>query len=214
MEKKIIQSIEGRIFIIGILLLIMLVVGICLCATLNPGLAKVLALTCVLNGFIGRSAGVGICIMNGYGATLTILYNVYIEIMIVCFTYSMFVLTTKNIVQAHFIRKLMAQLEKKAVTQKDKIESYGWFGIFLFVMVPLPITGPVMGTIIGYMLKMRPLKNFTAAISGTLLAIILWFFCFDFLEQRFKLIQYIFAGIIILVLVFKYKSIKSFIKNA
>ena len=86
----------------------------------------------------------------------------------------------------------------------------GWIGIFLFVMVPLPMTGPVSGTIIGYMIKIPVARNFLASGIGTLTAIVIWFFCFDFLEHRFKVIQYIFAGIILLVILSKYKSIKNF----
>lgn len=212
MEKKLFQNAEGRILIFGIILLALLIIGLGYCASIDLSLVKVLTITGVLNGFAGRGAGVGLCILNGYGPLLTISYNIYIEIMVVCFTYSLFVLTVNNVVQVQFIRKFMRRLEEKAKHQKDKIESYGWIGIFLFVMVPLPVTGPVMGTIIGYMLKMRMFSNFTATITGTLSAIIIWFFCFEFLEHRFKVIQYIIAGIIILVLAFKYKSIRDFFK--
>jgi uncharacterized membrane protein len=212
-EKELFQSTEGRILIIGIILLVLLISGLGYCAGIDLSLAKILTVTGILNGFAGRGAGVGLCILNGYGPLLTISYNIYIEITVVCFTYSLFVLTANNIVQVQFIRKLMKRLEAKAEHQKDKIESYGWIGIFLFVMVPLPVTGPVMGTIIGYMLKMRLFSNFTAAITGTLSAIIIWFYCFEFLDHRFKVIQYIIAGIIILVLAFKYRAIKDFFKT-
>jgi hypothetical protein len=60
------------------------------------------------------------------------------------------------------------------------------------------------------MLRINLVKNFTATGTGTLAAIIVWFFCFDFLEQRFHAIQYIFAAIVILALFSRRKVIFKF----
>jgi hypothetical protein len=67
-----------------------------------------------------------------------------------------------------------------------------------------------MGSVIGYMLKVNLFKNFSATGSGTFSAIVVWFFCFDFLEQRFHVIQYVFAGIVILALLSRRKAIIKF----
>ena len=131
--------------------------------------------------------------------------------LIVCFTYAAFVLSTTNYLRNEWLIKLMARLTGKALEQKDKIEPFGWIGIFLFVMAPLPVTGPVMGSIIGYMLRLSLFRNFSATFLGTLTAIIVWFYCFDFLEQRFHMIQYLFAAIVIIVLIPYLKKIKNFI---
>ena len=97
--------------------------------------------------------------------------------------------------------------------QKEKIEPLGWIGIFFCVMAPLPVTGPGVGSISGYLLKLSIVKNFSATFMGTLTAIIVWFFCFDFLEQRFHMIQYLFAAIVIIVLIPYLKKIKKFITD-
>jgi len=106
----------------------------------------------------------------------------------------------------------MENIAVKALKNKQKIERFGWLGIFFFVMAPLPVTGPVIGSIIGYMLRLSLIKNFSATFSGTLTAIIVWFQFFDFLEERFHMIQYIFALIVVLVLVVNFKKIKRFIQ--
>jgi len=69
----------------------------------------------------------------------------------------------------------------------------------------------VVGSIIGYMLRLRLIRNFSATFLGTLTAIIIWFYCFDFLEERFHMIQYLFAAIVIIVLIPYLKKIKNFI---
>lgn len=210
MQQKLYQTIEGKILFTGILLSLVLLIVIGYFAAVDIETAKTLVLAFFAHSFGGRAAGIGLCIMNDFGATATIGYNFYLEVLIVCFTYSMFVLTVSNYVQVLWLRRVMEKITHNALEQKDKIEAYGWVGIFLFVMAPLPMTGPVVGSIIGYMIRVPLIKNIAATFGGTLTAIVIWFFSFDFMEQRFHVIQYVFAGIILLVILSKYKSIKHF----
>ncbi len=207
MKQKLFYTIEGRILITGLLLLLLLLIGICYCAAIDTETAKTLGLVFIAHTFGGRAAGIGLCIMNEFGATITIAYNFYLEILIVCFAYSLFVLTTNNYIRIIWVTNFMERITHKALRQKEKVRSFGWIGLFVFVMLPLPVTGPVMGSIIGYMLRINLFKNFSATASGTLAAIIVWFFCFDFLEQRFHAIQYVFAAIVFLVLLSHHKAI-------
>jgi uncharacterized membrane protein len=211
MKQKLIYTIEGRIFTVGIILFFLLTGVIGYYASVDIETAKTLTLALIAHTFGGRAAGIGLCIMNGFGPTVTIAYNFYLEILIVCFSYSIFVLTANNYIKVVWVKNFMEKLAQKAVEQREKVRSFGWIGLFVFVMLPLPVTGPVVGSIIGYMLKINLFKNFTATASGTLAAIIVWFFCFDFLEQQYHVIQYVFAGILLLVLLSHYKSIVKFL---
>ncbi len=211
MKQKIFYTTEGKILFSGFILFLLLLIVIGFYATFDTKIAKTLGLTFIVHVFGGRAAGIGLCIMKGFGPIVTIGYNFYLEVLIVCFTYSIFVLTTNNYIKILWVTNLIERLGDKAVEQKKKIKSYGWIGLFIFVMLPLPVTGPVVGAVIGYMLKINLLKNFSATGSGTLSAIIIWFFCFDFLEQRFHVIQYVFAVVVILALLSYYKPIVKFI---
>jgi uncharacterized membrane protein len=213
MKQKIFNTIEGKILLTGCLLSLLLLIVIAYFAVIDTETAKTLSLAFLAHTFGGRAAGIGLCIMHEFGPALTIIYNFYLEILIVCFTYSIFVLTTKNYIRVIWVTNFIERLAQKAEEQKDKVESFGWIGLFLFVMLPLPVTGPVIGSIIGYMLRVSLFKNFTATGSGTLAAIVVWFFCFDFLEQRFHVIQYVFAGVVILALISHHKAIIKFIFN-
>ena len=207
MKQKLFYTTEGRILFTGFMLSLLLLIIIGYFVTIDIQTAKTLVLTFFAHTFGGRAAGIGLCIMNEFGPTVTILYNFYLEVLIVCFTYSVFVLTTNNYIQIIWVKNFIERLSQKAIEQKEKIHSFGWVGLFIFVMLPLPVTGPVVGSVIGYMLGINLFKNFSAIGSGTLTAIIVWFFCFDFLEQRFHVIQYVFAGVVILALLSHHKAI-------
>ncbi len=211
--KRLIQTSEGRILIFGILLAAILLVVFGYYAVADFHTAKVLVMALIAHTFGGRAAGIGLCILHGYGAGVTIGYNFYLEVLIVCFTYAAFVLSTTNYLNLPWLNRIMDRIAVKAEEQKDKVEAYGWLGIFLFVMAPLPVTGPVVGSIIGYMIRMRLAKNLAATLLGTLTAIVVWFYAFDFLNERFQMIQYIFIGIILLVLIPYAKKIWCFLKQ-
>ncbi|MFZ5799266.1 MAG: small multi-drug export protein [Thermodesulfobacteriota bacterium] len=179
----------------------------------RPEKVKTFGLVLVVHTFGGRAAGIGLCILNGVNHFWTIAYNFYLEVLIVCFTYSISVLSINNYIKLRVIRYYVLRLERKARKYRDKIERYGWLGLLLFVMTPLPVTGPVVGSIIGYLLKFRVSKNFSATFLGTLAAIVLWTLFFDLLEQHLNVIRAILAGIIVLVLLSYARDIKNLFSN-
>ncbi|MDD9301474.1 MAG: small multi-drug export protein [Desulfobacter sp.] len=211
MKHILYHTTEGRILIFGVFLaftFIALVGGV---SAVDFSLAKILVLVILAHLVGSRAGGIGLCIINGFDPLTTISYNFYIETLIVCFTYSGFVLSTTNYLKVEWIKRFMNKLANKAMEKKEKIKRWGWIGIFSFVMAPLPVTGPVIGSIIGYMLKMRLVSNFTATALGTLTATIIWCYGFEFLEQRFQMVQYLFAAICVMVLIPYLKPIKKFI---
>ena len=163
----------------------------------DPGMSRTLVLVFVAHTFGGRAAGVGLCLMDELNPFFTIFYNLFLEVFIVCWTYSLFVLSINNYVKFRVVRLYALRLERKARKYKQKIANYGWPGIFIFVMLPLPATGPVIGSIVGYLLRLKVWYNLSAAFLGTFVAIIVWFIFFDFLEQNLHIIRYVFFGIII-----------------
>ncbi|HKL01457.1 MAG TPA: small multi-drug export protein [Desulfotignum sp.] len=212
MQDRLLKTVEGKLLLSGIFLALALLASIVFYGVTDFDTAKTLILVFIAHSIGGRAAGIGLCILQEFGTFATIFYNFYLEILIVCFTYSIFVLSATQYLRVEWLTRVMENIAVKALKNKQKIERFGWLGIFFFVMAPLPVTGPVIGSIIGYMLRLSLIKNFSATFSGTLTAIIVWFQFFDFLEERFHMIQYIFALIVVLVLVVNFKKIKRFIQ--
>ncbi|MCK5312876.1 MAG: small multi-drug export protein, partial [Desulfobacteraceae bacterium] len=177
MKYNIFNTTESRLLLSGVILSLLLIALISYYAATDLQIAKILILVFFAHTFGGRAAGIGLCILNGFGAFPTIIYNFYIEVLIVSFTYTGFVYSTTRYLKIKWLVNFMERLAAKALEQKDRIKPYGWIGIFLFVMAPLPVTGPVVGSIIGYMLRLSLVRNFSATFLGTLTAIIVWFYC-------------------------------------
>ncbi len=51
-----------------------------------------------------------------------------------------------------------------------KIQKYGFWGLMIFVMIPLPVTGAYMGTIASYIFKISRRKAFLAISLGVIIS--------------------------------------------
>jgi uncharacterized membrane protein len=68
-------------------------------------------------------------------------------------------------------KKAAVYLSKKAKrTTQNSIKKYGAWGLMVFVMIPLPVTGAYMGTIAAYILGMDYKRSFIATSVGVTIA--------------------------------------------
>ena len=73
-------------------------------------------------------------------------------------------------------KPLVDKLENRAMSRKDQIEKYEFWGLVLFVGIPLPGTGAWTGSLIAALLGMKFKKAFPAVIVGICMAtVIMWF---------------------------------------
>ncbi len=68
------------------------------------------------------------------------------------------------------IKGVAKWLDKKVKKHKGSIEKYGFWGLVLFVGVPLPGTGAWTGCLIASVLEMDKKKSLVAALIGVLMA--------------------------------------------
>lgn len=68
------------------------------------------------------------------------------------------------------LRKFPEWCEKRAMNHSEQIEKYGYFGLFLFVAIPLPGTGAWTGSLIASLLEMKTSKCLIAVLCGVITA--------------------------------------------
>lgn len=73
----------------------------------------------------------------------------------------------------NILKKFVLFCERKGNEKKDSIEKYGFWGLVLFVGVPLPGTGAWTGCLIATMLRMDKKKAFLATLLGVVMASII-----------------------------------------
>ena len=74
------------------------------------------------------------------------------------------------------LKPFVDRMETRAMSKKDQIEKYEFWGLVLFVGIPLPGTGAWTGSLIAALLGIKFKKAFPAVVIGILMAtVIMWF---------------------------------------
>ncbi len=72
-----------------------------------------------------------------------------------------------------FLRGMALWLERKAISKKGQVEKYEFWGLLLFVGIPLPGTGAWTGAMVASLLHMKFGKAFGAIIGGIVMATVI-----------------------------------------
>jgi uncharacterized membrane protein len=213
--------IEVKILFLGLVLTALTGIYFLYLLFTDPGLYKVLSSTAIIHIMGGRALGILTCLSADISLFYTILYNFFLEVVIVLIAYGIVVLVMRNIIQPKLFDSAVRKAELTAQSQKTKIKKYGSIGLFLFVMLPFFMTGPVIGAIIGYLLNYRAINNFLIVFSGTLVSIMIYALIgnniINFINQYIhidvlkKWGGIIIAVLIVVFLIYHLKTVKTFL---
>ncbi len=67
-----------------------------------------------------------------------------------------------------FFNKVANKLFEKAEKNRDKIEKYGFWGVAIFVAIPLPGTGAWTGSLVAALFDMKFWKSFVSCLLGVM----------------------------------------------
>ena len=70
-------------------------------------------------------------------------------------------------------KKIVDWFEKKVLSKREQIDKYGYFGLMLFVGIPLPGTGAWTGSALAVLLGLDKKKSFLFIVLGVLLAAVI-----------------------------------------
>lgn len=75
--------------------------------------------------------------------------------------------------QIPFLDRIALWVREKADKHKGQVETYGFWGLVLFVGIPLPGTGAWTGSLVASLLHMKIRKSFPAILLGIILATVI-----------------------------------------
>ncbi|MBL8026236.1 MAG: small multi-drug export protein [Fibrobacteres bacterium] len=214
--KKLRALPEGRVLLAFFVLLILSFSIIALGFVQSARTGEALTGVLLFNTFGGRAAAIALCVKENLSFWQTVSYNMLLETLNLFFMYALFVLSYNQAIQIEkfrFLRVLKRANEnigKGAEKYRSRIEKFGWIGLFVFVMIPLPVTGPVVGSISGYLMRMSIRKNFSAVIGGCFVSVVIWTKFLHHIQKYEHGIQIIFGIILIGALIFCSKFIGDF----
>ena len=182
-RSELLQSVEARILALGVGLSLLLVVALGVGWLVEPELTAVFAAMTGLNLTVGRAAGMSFGYASGLGHSTVISSNVLVETIQVLVVYPLFVLSWNNLVDVRHMRRFLVTMRQSAEANQARVSRYGMLGLFVFVFLPFWMTGPVVGSIIGYLIGLKARHTLPTVLAATYLAVAIWAVFFERLTE-------------------------------
>ena len=110
--------------------------------------------------------------------------------------YPLFVLSWNKLdfVSYRPLNEFIERSKVNAGKYEPLIKRYGVIGLILFVLTPFAMTGPVVGSFVGYLIGLRHRVTLSVVLLSTLLAIIIWIY----LIKNFEAVLILYSDILMI----------------
>ncbi len=175
---------EGKILIAGVVLALLYTAWIGVKFIFDPDKAQLISATTAFIILSGRAAGLALGFSLQFKPITVILMCIILETIQVLILYPLFVFSWRQLLVIKSLKRFFDKIQKAAVTHHDKVRKYGIIGLFAFVWFPFWMTGPVVGSVIGFMMALPAWLNLTIVLAGTYIAILCWAFFMHTVHQQ------------------------------
>lgn len=200
--RSLFKTTEGHILWLGIIIACLGLITMGVTAFWAPGASSMIGAMSVSNIVFGRVASMSIGYAGGYGPAMVVSVNIWIETVLVMLFYPLFVFSMRKLIVFPRLKRLMENTQSVAEHGQVRVRRYGIIGLFLFVWFPFWMTGPVVGSAIGYFLGFPAWLTVSVVLGSTYLAIAAWsYLLFDLYAQAMQFATWapaIIIGIIVL----------------
>jgi uncharacterized membrane protein len=172
--RQLFKTTEGRIFLLGIAIALAGLIIMGVVAFWSPQTSSIMGAMSFANIVFGTIVSMSIGYAAGYGHALVIPVNIWVESVMVLLFYPVFVLSMQKLVAFPLVGRFLERTRKIAEHHQDKVRRYGIAGLFLFVWAPFWMTGPLVGSAIGYLLGFPAWLTLSVVLAGTFVAMFGW----------------------------------------
>ncbi|MCP4640041.1 MAG: small multi-drug export protein [bacterium] len=124
------------------------------------------------------SAGIDMAFPKGF----LLLQVALQDIIVLLLLYKLLIAGYNRVEKVPVIGTTFAKIHASASRHKNRVEPFGAVGVALFVLFPFWATGPLAGSVLGYMLGIRTWLVFASVIIGNFMSVACWILFFDTLH--------------------------------
>jgi uncharacterized membrane protein len=157
-----------------------------LCAVFYSDYFQELLSITVTNVIFGRMAGLSIGVASQMDTTFLVFFNFFIESIMVLILYPLFVFSWNKLDFVSYppLNHYLERSKKNAHKYQPLIQRYGVIGLILFVLTPFAMTGPVVGSFVGFLIGFRHRVTLAVVLVSTFIAIIIWIYLIKNFEEE------------------------------
>lgn len=175
---------EGRLLLIAVALAFAYTVWLGVMLVRSPTESQILIGMTATTVVFGRAAGLAYGYSVGLAHTRVIVITMVAETLHVLVFYPLFVFSWRHLLVIKSLKTVFDRVHEAAEVHKVKIQRYGVIGLFTFVWLPFWMTGPVVGSVIGFLLGLPVWVNIVVVLAGTYVAILAWALFLRELHER------------------------------
>ena len=182
--RQLFKTTEGHILLLGVVIALLGLIVMGLFAFWSPQTSRMIGAMSFTNIVFGRAVSISIGYAGGYGHALVVLVNIWIETVLVLLFYPVFVFSMQKLVVLPRLKRFLERTRAAAERHRVRVRRYGIIGLFIFVWFPFWMTGPVVGSAIGYLIGFPAWLTVSVVLAGTYLAIGGWAYVLFGLHSR------------------------------
>jgi len=211
-DKKIVLAFGAVLFGIELIIFIFLLV-------LDSSFAGKILSMISANHIGGRLAFIGVGLEYDLHSPLIIFIIIFYNTTYLLILNSLIVYFWEQTKKLNIIDHFIESIKKKARVRTQALKKWNWFSISLFVWLPFPMTGAVMGSLIAYLEGYNIKNALLMVIPSMWIGVICWTLWFDelyeFIEQfgKGKTIILTICLLILPLLFYLYKNLKEVRKH-
>jgi uncharacterized membrane protein len=169
------------IFVVGWALLAAELLAIGLLFVVTPTLPLKIATVIATTGVGGQAGAILVGVELGLTPWGLAAVLTAFNVMHLCLFFPLFTSLYHRAARMRFIGKLAVSTHRAAEQQKDRVTRLGALGLPLFIWLPFPWTGTLVGAVIGYLMGINTRKIMLIAIPTMLLSVVTWIFGVSYL---------------------------------
>ena len=165
---------EGRILLLGIAIALAGLIVLGLISFWSPQTSRMIGAMIITDITLGMIVSMSIGYANGFGHALVVPVVMWVETVLVLLFYPVFVFSVLKLVEFPGLKRFLDHTHAAAERNHGRVRRYGIAGLFLFVWFPFWMTGPVLGSAIGYLLGFPAWLTLSVVLAGAYITIVGW----------------------------------------
>ena len=137
----------------------------------------------LLTAFFGRAAALGAGLSMDFSPFFLYYLAAVTDLILVLYIFPAFVVGYQHLTGVRYIGNYLENLHKVALSYKDRVAPYGVVGLLVFVIFPFWSTGPLVASIIGYLIGLPAVITLVCVTAANILAIGAWVGFYDWLHD-------------------------------